>query len=225
MGNTIVDQVVVGLQAIGIRADEAYPGGRIPALTGPVAAVRLGKVDRAVRTTAVEVVVMSPAGTGGGICETTALLAVEKLQTMEATCVKDVCRFDEMADVFYIEIEAVFFGTALSNGWSAGPGYDIKIGAQPMPHVTSFSSGRKIEGNQTAIAAATWEFSLEELLPPGTGEPPEVTEPFTVQITRSSGGETFKECTWFSISREETIRGVRQIRKGYAKQRVPMGIL
>ena len=31
---------------LGIRADEAYPGGRIPALTGPVAAVRLGKVDR-----------------------------------------------------------------------------------------------------------------------------------------------------------------------------------
>ena len=225
MGNTIVEQVVDSLTAIGIRADEAYPGSRIPALMGPVAAVRLGKVDRSVRTTAVEVVVMSPAGTGGSACETTALQAVEKLQAMEATCVKDVCRFDEMADVFYIEIEAVFFGTALVAAWSAGPGYSIKIGEQPMPHVTSFHSGREIGKDQTAISNAKWELTLEELLPPGTGEPPDPVEPFTVQITRSSGSETFSGCTWISVSREETIRGVRQVRTAIAAQRVASGIL
>ena len=63
---TIVGNVIEALKAAQIRADEAYPGGRIPALSGPVAAVRLGKVDRAVRTTPVQVIVMSPAAQGGG---------------------------------------------------------------------------------------------------------------------------------------------------------------
>ena len=65
---TIVNQVINALRAENIRADEAYPGGRIPALTGAVAAVRLGKVDRSVRTTNVEVVIMSPAKSGGSLC-------------------------------------------------------------------------------------------------------------------------------------------------------------
>ena len=68
--------MIEALKAAEIRADEAYPGGRIPALTGPVAAVRLGKVDRAVRTTTVQVIVMSPAAQGGAVCEATALRAI-----------------------------------------------------------------------------------------------------------------------------------------------------
>ena len=79
---TIVGNVIEALKAAEIRADEAYPGGRIPALTGPVAAVRLGKVDRAVRTTTVQVIVMSPAAQGGAVCEATALRAIEALEAM-----------------------------------------------------------------------------------------------------------------------------------------------
>ena len=62
---TIVENVIAALTEAAIRADEAYPGRRIPALTGPVAAVRLGKIDRSVRTTAVEVAIMSPSSGGG----------------------------------------------------------------------------------------------------------------------------------------------------------------
>lgn len=216
---TIVSQVIAGLQAADIRADEAYPGSRIPALTGAVAAVRLGKVDRSVRTTAVQVVVMSPSMSGGSLCESTALRAVEAIQGMGGTCVKDVCKFDEMADVFYIEIEATFFGTALEDDWSAGPGYAITIGVQAMPHVVSFRSGRKTDSDTTSISDAKWEFTLEELLPPGTSEPGEPTEPFTLAVTRSNTDETFEGCTWVSVKREDTIRGVSQIRTGTAKKR------
>ena len=118
---TIVENVIAKLTAASIRADEAYPGRRIPALTGPVAAVRLGKIDRSVRTTAVEVVIMSPSSGGGSLCESTALRAIGVLQNMGGTCVKDVCKFDEMADVFYIEITAEFFGVARENKWEPGP--------------------------------------------------------------------------------------------------------
>lgn len=222
---TIVSKVIEGLRTAEIRADEAYPGGRIPALTGPVAAVRLGKVDRSVRTTAVQVVIMSPAASGGSLCEATALKVVEAIQKMDGTCVKDICKFDEMADVFYIEIEAEFFGTALEDRWSAGPGYAITIGEQPMEYVVSFESERKTDDEITSIAAARWQFTMEELLPPGTSEPSDPEEPFSLTLKRSNNDELFSGCTWISVKRKDTIRGVSQIRVGQAESRAVMGVL
>lgn len=225
MGQTIVEKVIDVLTEAEIRSDEAYPGSRIPALTGAVAAVRLGKVDRSVRTTSVEVVIMAPSWAGGGLCEMNALRAVEALQDMGATCVKDVCRFDEMADVFYIEIEAEFFGTALEDRWSAGPGYSITIGAQPMAHVTRFSISRKTDDEVTKIANAKWQFTLEELLPPGTSEPSDPVEPFVLSVARSNTDEMLTGCTWTSAKREDTMRGVSQVRTGIAEGRSVMGVL
>ena len=222
---TIVDRVIEALTAAGIRSDEAYPGRRIPALTGPVAAVRLGRMDRSIRTTTVQITVMCPAAQGGGVCEDTALRTVETLQGMGATCIKDTCRFDEMADVFYIEIQAQFFGTASEGKWSPGPGYAVTIGIQPMNQTVSFFCHRGIGGEVTALEDAKWEFTLEELLIPGTSEPPEPAEPFTLRVTRSNGDETFSGCRWTSVKREDTIRGVTQIRTGIAQSRSVMGIL
>ena len=225
MGQTIVSTVIDALQAAEIRSDEAYPGGRIPALTGPVAAVRLGKVDRAVRTTTVQVVVMSPADSGGSVCEATALRAVETMQDMGATCVKEVCKFDEMADVFYIEIAAAFFGTAMEGKWSAGPGYSITIDIQSMENTVAFSAHRSTDDEVTAITDATWHFTLEELLPPGTSEPADPTEPFTLSVTRSNGQEIFTGCQWTSVKREDTLKGISQVRSGTAEARAVVGIL
>ena len=222
---TIVGQVITELRANHIRADEAYPGGRIPALTGAVAAVRLGKVDRSVRSTTVQVVIMSPAKSGGSLCETTALKAVQVLQGMGGTCVKDVCKFDEMADVFYIEIASEFFGTALAAKWSAGPGFSVTIGAQAMPHAVSFSTGRRTDDTVTAIKDAVWQFTLEELLPPGTSEPPDPTEPFTLTVTRELTDEVLSGCTLLSVQRKDTLRGISQIRVGQATKRTVTSIL
>ena len=222
---TIVSEVISKLTSGGIRAAEAYPGKRIPALTDAVAAVRLGKVDRSVRMTHLEVVVMSPASLGGSACETTALRAVGILQDMGGTCVKAVCKFDEMADVFYINIDVEFFGTALADRWSAGPGYAIKIGAQAMNYVTSFQIQRETDKDVAAIANAKWRFTLVELLPPGTSEPSDPSEPFTISVSRNGGDETFTGCTWTSVKREDTIKGVSQVRVGIADKRNVLGIL
>ncbi len=222
---TIVAQVIEALKSAQIRADEAYPGGRIPALSGPVAAVRLGKVDRAIRTTVVQVVIMSPAAGGGAACEKVALKALDILEEMGGSCVKDVCRFDEMADVFYIDMDCEFFGTALEEDWSSGPGYAVTIGEQPLEYVTSFSSGRKVGEEGASISDAQWQFTLKELLPPGTSEPPDPEEPFAVTVTRKNVDELFAGCTWDSVSREETIRGIVQVRSGTAESRSTMGIL
>lgn len=222
---TIVSNVIDKLSIGGIRSAEAYPGKQIPALAGPVAAVRLGKVDRSVRMTHVEVIVMSPVSMGGSACELAALEAVEILQTMGGTCVKEVCKFDEMANVFYINIDVEFFGTAQPDSWSAGPGYAIKIGAQAMNYVVSFQAQRAVDTTTTAIANAKWKFTMEELFPPGTSEPSSPGEPFTITVTRKAGEETFSNCSWTSVKREDTIRGVSQIRQGIAGGRSDLGIL
>ena len=222
---TIVSNVIDKLSKGGIRSAEAYPGRRIPALTGAVAAVRLGKVDRSVRTTQLEVVIMSPASSGGSACELTALNAVELLQEMGGTCVKAVCKFDEMADVFYINIDVEFFGTALPESWSPGPGYAIKIGSQAMSHVTSFQAQREVDSGTASITGAKWKFTMEELFPPGTSEPSDPAEPFAITVSRSGGEETFTGCTWASVKREDTIRGVSQVREGVAEKRTVLGIL
>ena len=125
----------------------------------------------------------------------------------------------------YINIDVEFFGTALPDRWSAGPGYAIKIGAQAMNYVTSFRAQRAVDSTTTAIADAKWKFTMEELLPPGTSEPSSPAEPFTITVSRSGGEETFSNCSWTSVKREDTIRGVSQIREGIAGGRSDLGIL
>lgn len=222
---TIVSAVIDTLRDAGIRADEAYPGGRIPALTGPVAAVRLGKIDRSVRSTAVQVVLMGPAKSGGSTCERTALQAIEALQAMGGTCRKEVCKFDELADVFYIEVEAEFFGTAKADTWSPGPGFAVTIGQQSMDCAVAFSLQRAVSGTETDIQNAPWQFTLEELLPPDSTEPPDPKEPFTMTVVRSRFDEVFTGCRFTSVKRQDTLRGVSQIRTGTAETRTATGIL
>lgn len=222
---TIVTEVIDHLQTKNIRTDEAYPGGRIPALNWAVAAVRMGQIDSSVQITTVYVTIMSPARSGGGLCEQTALQALEALQEIGGTCRKDICKFDEMADVFYIEIASEFFGTALPNNWSAGPGFSVSIGEQALPHVINFGLQRKTDEEVTAIANAKWLFTLEELLPPGSSEPPDPSEPFTLTVTRAYLDEILTECSLISVKREDTLRGISQVRVGLAKTRKVMGIL
>ena len=217
--------MIDGLRSAGIRADEAYPGRRIPALTGPVAAVRLGKVDRSQRRTTVQVIVMCPSEEGGGACESMALRAIGVLENMDGVCVKGLCQFDEMSDVFHIEITAEFFGVALENSWSPGPGYAITIGQQAMDWVTGFSIQRKTDDEVTSIANAVWEFTMEELLGPGSIDPPDPAEPFVLTLTRPTSDEVFTGCTWTSVKRTDTLRGISQIRTGVAKKRGTSGIL
>ena len=222
---TIVGSVIETLKGAGIRADEAYPGGRIPALTGPVAAVRLGKMDRSVRTTSVQVIIMSPAGLGGAVGESTALRAIEALEAMGGTCVKGLCQFDDMADVFHIEINAEFFGVATESEWDPGPGYAIKLGDQQLRWVTGFTSRRQTDDEITSIANAKWEFTMEELLGPGSIDPPEPSEPFTLYVTRENTYETFTGCTLTSVKRTDTLRGISQVRTGVASKRLLSGVL
>ena len=117
------------------------------------------------------------------------------------------------------------FGVALENRWAAGPGYAVTIGEQNMGWVTGFSIRRQTDDEVTAIANAQWEFTMEELLGPGSVDPPDPTEPFVLTLTRDNSDETFTGCTWTSVKRTDTLRGISQIRTGKAKKRMTSGIL
>ena len=94
-----------------------------------------------------------------------------------------------------------------------------------MNYVTRFQSQRETDKDVTAIANAKWRFTMEELLPPGTSEPSDPAEPFTLFLSRSGGDETYTGCTWTSVKREDTIKGVSQTRVGIAEKRTVLGIL
>ena len=94
-----------------------------------------------------------------------------------------------------------------------------------MDQVVSFMAQRATDDEITKLSDAKWQFTIEELLIPGTSEPPDPTEPFAVTVTRDNGDELFMGCTWLSVRREDTIRGISQIRVGQAASRSVMGIL
>ena len=94
-----------------------------------------------------------------------------------------------------------------------------------MDQVVSFSVQRATDEEITEISDAKWQFTIEELLIPGTSEPADPTEPFALTVTRDNGDELFTGCTWISVKREDTIRGISQVRTGLAAARSVMGIL
>ena len=94
-----------------------------------------------------------------------------------------------------------------------------------MEQVVSFSVQRSVSADAEGIGNAVWNFTLEELLIPGSSEPPDPAEPFTLTVSRSNGDEQFTGCRFTSQQRQDTIRGITQIRKGTAQKRNVMGIL
>ena len=94
-----------------------------------------------------------------------------------------------------------------------------------MDYVTSFQIQRAVDNEVTAISDAKWKFTMEELFPPGTSEPSDPAEPFALTVTRSGGEESLTGCTWTSVKREDTIKGVSQVRVGIAEKRTVLGIL
>ena len=117
---------------------------------------------------------------------------------------------------------------------NSNPAAVYTVGASPITgtkgtltydQVVSFSAQRAVSDETPAMADAPWTFVMEELLIPGTSEPPDPTEPFTLTVVRSNVDEQFAGCRFTSQQRQDTIKGVTQIRKGTAERRNVMGIL
>ena len=220
MTMVIVDSVIEGLNKAGLAAQKAYPGGAMPNIAEAQFAVNLEKLDYTARSATVLVTVMVPVSQGGSACESAAVRAGAALEAMGGVVVQEECRFNAYADAYYIRVLGTFYGTSVMDTWSAASEFSVELNETVLPNAVAFRAEQAVDQvTGTPLSTAVWTFRLEEKFGWGEGPLPAPTDSFSVTVLRSSGMETYEECTWTSVQLEDTATGLRQIRTGVAKSR------
>ncbi len=231
MGISILELVLQRLREENFLADVAFPGQKFPAITEPVAAVHIEKVDRANLTVTVEVSIICPAQMGGTQCELEALRATEVLRWAGATCIQNGCRYDGMAQVYVVDVQATFTCVTGAQDCTLGPGFQIFILEELMPYALSFEAQQvrtltpQYEMGQdapvgTAGGSWYWTIRLEELIPTGSIEVDDIDATFQLRLESETVTETYYDCRWTEIRREYTRQGLRRIRSGISLMRL-----
>lgn len=227
MGFSILELVVQRLRQANFIANVAYPGQKVPRLTGTVAAVHIEQVDRANLTVTVEINILCPADMGGTACELEALRATEVLRWSGAVCVQNGCSYDGAAQVYCVKVLATFTGVTEADSCMIWPGFYCYIGDILQKFAIGFteeySSGAEAEyvtGQAAPVkireGRKVWKIQLEELIPSGS---PELAEPegnFDLVLITEGKTERFSGCRWTQVKREFTKQGLRRTRTGMA---------
>ena len=240
MGTELVNQVVTWLQDAQIRAAEALPAQRMPRLESPAAAVNLSRLDDVAMTAELTVDVIAPRACGGGVCNQSAEAVLTVLHRRGGHCILYGASFDGRMDCFVAQVRATL-PAVLENGvWklqsqqsasgSRTP-FSVSLEGVPLPFATGFSAKKTAEcrsvhglgqADPVQLVPGTgsfWQFSLEELFPPGAPEPAAPSEPFLLSLVRGTRTENYRFCRWLSITQESGKNGLRQIRTGIAAMR------
>lgn len=219
MGYAIVETVIAALCAAGIRAEQAWPGQKMPQLQSGVAAVSLEKADRGKKLECVQVDVFTPASLGGGACQQLGAEVCDVMQALGAECVQNACQFQSMSGLFWVKVQGNF------------------LTEQPQqpdgePVVYTFSAtvaGETVENLMSATAYRMWDESTGTLLDSwtvrlveqitGREEIRETEEPFEIRLTRSGQTEVYTGCVWSSWRRVLDGSGLKQTRAALAAGR------
>ena len=216
----IIDNVLAALNEAGLNAGKAYRGDQMPHVTGAYGAVSLEKLDHTARKATVLVTVIVPMEQGGSICQDQAILAGQTMEALGGVCVQEECRFQGYAQAYYIRVLGTFYAGAVMDEWNDTSDFTVVLGTQTISNAVSFQAEQALdEATGTPLSTAVWSFRLVEEYGRGEAPKPEPVEPFTMSVKRSTGTETFSECSWTSIQLENTATGLRQVRKGVAKSR------
>ena len=225
----ILERVLQRLRQAGFPAELAYSGKKQTAVTEPVAAVHIGKVDRGAYQITVAVSILCPAGMGGAACEEAGLRAVEALHEDGAVCTMQGCKHDGLIRSFSVAIQAVYT-MATGQGEQEKADFSVSIDGETLPYALEFSAEERLDhelrycmGERTpkgiSFGCGGWNLSLVEMIPAGGGETTEQTGSFSIQITGMHGSEVYKDCVWTSVKREFTRQGLKCTRKGLAVRR------
>lgn len=225
----ILERVLQRLRQAGFPAELAYSGKKQTAVTEPVAAVHIGKVDRGAYQITVAVSILCPAGMGGAACEEAGLRAVEALHEDGAVCTMQGCKYDGLIRSFSVAIQAVYT-MATGQGEQEKADFSVSIDGETLPYALEFSAEERLDhelrycmGERTpkgiSFGCGGWNLSLTEMIPAGGGETTEQTGSFSIQITGMHGSEVYKDCVWTSVKREFTRQGLKCTRKGLAVRR------
>ena len=225
MGISILELVLQRLREAEFLADVAFPGQKYPAITGPVAAVHIEKVDRANLSVTVEVSIICPASLGGSQCEVEALRATEVLRMTGATCIQHGCEYDGLAQVYVVSILAEFTCVTRAEDCILGPGFQVYIQNLLVPFAVSFRSEEIVRAEPVQVMGENvpvdiregltqWEFTLEELIPAGSLSSESDDKVFQLGVACDAEKESFFNCRWISVRREYTRQGLRRTRRG-----------
>lgn len=216
----IIENVLTALEEAGLNAGKAYRGDQMPHVTDAYAAVSLEKLEHTARKATVLVTVLVPMEMGGSLCQEKALLAGQTMEALGGVCVQEECRFHGYAQAYYIRVLGTFYAGAVMEDWANTSDFTVVLGTQTISNAVAFQAEQVVdEATGTPLSTAVWSFRLEEEYGRGEAPKPEPMEPFTMKIKRSTGTETFSECSWISIQLVNTATGLRQVRKGVAKSR------
>ena len=230
MGYSILELVLRRLREEGFTADIAFPGQKFPQISDTVAAVHIEKVDRANLEITVEINIICPASMGGTVCEMKALQATEVLRWSGAVCVQNGCTYDGIAQVYVVSVLATFTGVTEADDCTVWPGFYCYVDNQLHRFAIGFTAVQEtgaapeyVIGEAvpigTSIGTTAWEIQLEELIPVGSPEFANPTEPCVVKIVTDQKTEIYSGCRWTSVRREFGKQGLRRIRTGVALQR------
>ena len=205
MGQLTLDRVVVALNEAGIRAERAYPMGKMPEITDIAATVCLQKASVRDRNLTVLVTVFAPMSVGASACEETALIAGDVLRFHGGKASVGDCQFNGRTGLFSAEVTGVF-----------ADGLEIMLDGVPLAHAVSLTSWREIDDIVTDIDGVFWYFRLEEFFPWGAAEEAPCGEPFTLVC---NSRESYEDCRWISQERIAEVAGTRQIREAVVGSR------
>ncbi len=218
-----IQDVLDAFAAAGISACRCYPGQLQPEIDSPMAVVGVHKLTA--KETVLSVQLFSSTEQGGGACEDAAVAAVQVLLELGAECTQEGCKYDRTADRFYVQLLALW-----KTVQPAGPetpnavGCRVSIDGVELPYLTGFSAEQTAKMQQVkALSVGTvelrcedpyWTLTVEELLPLELA--PQAPEPFHFSLTVSRSGytESYTQCCWKTVLREDTPQGVRQVRIG-----------
>lgn len=226
----VLERVLDKLRQAGFRAELAFPGQAVTAVTEPVAAVHIATVDRAASAVTVAVSIHSPAKLGGTACEATGLRVIEALHADGAACIMNGCTYDGMTRTFGVSILAAYTGLAGVEGASLGLGFCVEIGEKILPYAVEFSAEESRENalryamgerepQGVGLGRGGWVIRLVEVIPPGAAEVLPESGEFSLEVARSGGTEVYRSCVWTAVKREFTREGLRCTRTGLAVSR------
>jgi hypothetical protein len=164
---------------------------------------------------------------GGTACEVKALEATEVLRWAGAVCVQRGCTYDGIAQVYVVSVLATFTGVTEADDCTVWPGFYCYVDNQLHRFAIGFTAVQQtgaaaqyVIGEAvpvgTSLGTTAWEIELEELIPVGSPEIENPSEPCVVKIVTDQKTEVYSGCRWITVRREFSKQGLHRIRAGVA---------
>lgn len=216
--------MITALRGAGIRAAKAWPGQKMPAPEGIMAAVSLQLADRAEKLERVKVSVFAPAVMGGSGCEATGKRICDIMQAMGANCIQNACAFQSNTGLFCVEVLGNFLTEQPTEPDTEPVVYTFSamVAGEVVDNLVSATAYRMWD-EVTKTVLDTWTVQLEEQIT-GIEDVAQVEEPFEIRLTRNNQTDVYSGCNWSSWRRVLDSSGLKQTRSAIAQSRTTLMI-